>query len=294
VTVNKTRSLRRRKILEARVGIPADDIDSYPDPRLDASWAAHYAEDLFQRACEMVRPLVEDTTWKIFMRVYVDRQLPATVAREFGVSRNKVYVAQCRCLARVRAIVGPKAVVGAEYDLHCHLTEKRVAACDLVVLFKEFPHTDFLARAEELVDLAVRTHRGEIRPVMRTFDCRTLQGAFMTNQPLGRAFVDRIMAMEGKDGVLSISVAHGFSAGDVPEVGTRTLVITDGDPDKASRLAVLPPTKTLAIKTPSDGCLRHNRLTSIHLRMNMSSNPCARTASSTRWKFSRQTRRVRA
>jgi microcystin degradation protein MlrC len=45
------------------------------------------------------------------------------------------------------------------------------------------------------------------------------------------------MAMEGKDGVLSISVAHGFSAGDVPEVGTRTLVITDGDPDKASRLA---------------------------------------------------------
>jgi microcystin degradation protein MlrC len=140
-------------------------------------------------------------------------------------------------LARVRAIVGPKAVVGAEYDLHCHLTEKRVAACDLVVLFKEFPHTDFLARAEELVDLAVRTHRGEVRPVMRTFDCRTLQGAFMTNQPLGRAFVDRIMAMEGKDGVLSISVAHGFSAGDVPEVGTRTLVITDGDPDKASRLA---------------------------------------------------------
>ena len=105
VTVNKTRALRRRKILEARVGTPADDIDSYPDPRLDASWAAHYAEDLFQRACEMVRPLVEDTTWKIFMRVYVDRQPPATVAREFGVSRNKVYVAQCRCLARVRAIV---------------------------------------------------------------------------------------------------------------------------------------------------------------------------------------------
>jgi hypothetical protein len=51
------------------------------------------------------RDLVEDTTWKIFMRVYVDRQPPAAVAREFGVSRNKVYVAQCRCLARVRAIV---------------------------------------------------------------------------------------------------------------------------------------------------------------------------------------------
>jgi microcystin degradation protein MlrC len=140
-------------------------------------------------------------------------------------------------LARAREIVGPKAVVGAEYDLHCHLTQKRVAACDVVVLFKEFPHTDFLARAEDLVDLALRAARGEIRPVMAMFDCRTLTGAFMTNQPMGRALVDRIMAMEGHDGILSISLAHGFSAGDVPEVGFRVLVTTDGDRTKAETLA---------------------------------------------------------
>jgi microcystin degradation protein MlrC len=140
-------------------------------------------------------------------------------------------------LARARAVVGPEAVIGAEYDLHCHLTEKRVAACDLVVLFKEFPHTDFLARAEDLVDLAVRTARGEIRPTMAMFDCRMLNGGFMTNQPKGRAFVDRLMAMEGKDGILSISIAHGFSAGDVPEVGTRVLVTTDGDAAKATLMA---------------------------------------------------------
>ncbi len=140
-------------------------------------------------------------------------------------------------LARARAIIGPKAILGAEYDLHCHLTEKRVAACDVVVLFKEFPHTDFLARAEDLVDLALRTWRGEIKPTMAMFDCRSLSAAFMTNQPAGRALVDRIMAMEGKDGVLSISLAHGFSAGDVPEVGFRVLVTTDGAPEKAKRLA---------------------------------------------------------
>jgi microcystin degradation protein MlrC len=140
-------------------------------------------------------------------------------------------------LARAREIVGPNAVVGAEYDLHCHLTRKRLAACDVVVLFKEFPHTDFLARAEDLVDLALRTARGEIRPVMEMFDCRTLGAGFMTNQPMGRALVDRIMAMEGRDGVLSISLAHGFSAGDVPEAGFRTLVITDGDRAKAGAIA---------------------------------------------------------
>lgn len=105
VAVNKTRELRRRRGLDDRVGAACDDLDSLPDPGGIATWKARYAEDLFRRACEMVRPGVEDTTWRIFMRAYVDRQPPAAVAREFGVTRNMVYVAQCRCLARVRRIV---------------------------------------------------------------------------------------------------------------------------------------------------------------------------------------------
>ncbi|GAB4183131.1 MAG: M81 family metallopeptidase [Thalassobaculales bacterium] len=140
-------------------------------------------------------------------------------------------------LARAREILGPRAIIGAEHDLHCHLTPKRVAACDLLILFKEFPHTDFLARAEELVDLSLRAARGEIRPVAGLFDCRLLGGGFMTNQPQGRAFIDRITAMEGRDGVLSISIGHGFSAGDVPEAGTKVLVYTDGDAARAAALA---------------------------------------------------------
>lgn len=69
-------------------------------------------------------------------------------------------------LARVRSVVGPGVVVGAELDLHCHLTETMVRASDLLVFYKEYPHTDTYARAEELVDLALRTARGEIRPRM--------------------------------------------------------------------------------------------------------------------------------
>lgn len=140
-------------------------------------------------------------------------------------------------LASARGIVGPDCVIGAEYDLHCHLSPKRVAAADVSILFKEFPHTDFLARAEELVDLCLRAARQEIRPTTAVFDCRTLSSGFMTNQPVGRAFIDRVMAMEGKDGVLSISISHGFSAGDVHDCGGKTLVITDDDPAKAQTLA---------------------------------------------------------
>ena len=42
-----------------------------------------------------------------------------------------------------------------------------------------------------------------------------------------RGLVDRIQALQGRDGVLSISIAHGFPSGDVPDSGVRVLVITD-------------------------------------------------------------------
>jgi microcystin degradation protein MlrC len=43
--------------------------------------------------------------------------------------------------------------------------------------------------------------------------------------------------MEGQDGVLSISIGHGFPWGDVPDMGTRMLVVTDDRPEGGARLA---------------------------------------------------------
>src|SRR5579863_1204814 len=69
-------------------------------------------------------------------------------------------------LERVRAIVGPDIVIAAELDPHSHLTAKRVANADILASFLEFPHTDFVERAEHVVDLALKAIRGEIKPKM--------------------------------------------------------------------------------------------------------------------------------
>jgi microcystin degradation protein MlrC len=58
-----------------------------------------------------------------------------------------------------------------------------------------------------------------------------------TSREPARGFVDRLQALEGRDGVLSISVTHGFPWGDVPEMGTKLLVYTDGDQAQADALA---------------------------------------------------------
>lgn len=140
-------------------------------------------------------------------------------------------------IERARAIVGPDCIIGVELDPHCHLTLKRVGLADIIVLYKEFPHTDVVDRAEEVLDLTLATIRGSIKPVMSLYDCRQIS-SYPTTLPLMRAFVDRIKGMEGRDGVLSISVAHCFPYGDVPELSGRVLVIADGDKAKANALAM--------------------------------------------------------
>jgi microcystin degradation protein MlrC len=57
-----------------------------------------------------------------------------------------------------------------------------------------------------------------------------------TSQPL-RSFVDRLAGYEGREGILSVSLAHGFPYADVPDVGAAMLVVADGDVTRAAALA---------------------------------------------------------
>lgn len=140
-------------------------------------------------------------------------------------------------LTRVREIVGPDILVCAELDPHSHLTNKRVDAVNFFVVFKEFPHTDFVDRAEDLWRIAIDTLEGRVKPVMSVFDCRMID-VFPTSREPMRSIVDRMMATEKQDPeVLSLSVIHGFMAGDVPEMGTKTIAVTDGNAAKGVALA---------------------------------------------------------
>ena len=140
-------------------------------------------------------------------------------------------------LTRIRDIIGPDILLCAELDPHSHLTAKRVAAVDFFVVFKEFPHTDFVDRAHDLWCIAVDTLEGRVRPVMSVHDCRMIDVFPTSRQPM-RGFVDQMMQIERDDPrVLSLSAIHGFMAGDVPEMGTKTIAVTDGDAELGAKLA---------------------------------------------------------
>ncbi len=139
-------------------------------------------------------------------------------------------------LAKVRALVGPDVPIGVELDPHCHMTEKMTTNADVIVIFKEYPHTDYRERAEELAEITSLMAQGKISPVMSVHECGMVELFQTTKEPM-LSFLNRVRALEGKDSVLSISLVHGFPWGDVPDLGSKVLVITDGNAEKGMALA---------------------------------------------------------
>jgi microcystin degradation protein MlrC len=141
--------------------------------------------------------------------------------------------------AQVRALVGPDVPIGVELDLHCHLTQLLVDNADAVVTYKEYPHTDQPERAEELFAIIAGAAQGSLRPVTALADCgpNGMIGVFHTTREPIRGFVTRMTGLEGRDGVLSVSLGHGFPWGDVADMGARVLVVTDGRPEQGAALA---------------------------------------------------------
>lgn len=139
-------------------------------------------------------------------------------------------------LAAMREVVGPEIPIGVELDLHCNITPAMTENATIIIACKEYPHTDFAARAEEVVALTEAAVKKEISPVM-WFERVPMLGYFHTTREPMRSFVDSLFDQEKKSGILSISLAHGFPATDFPGVGAGVLVVADGDMNCAKELA---------------------------------------------------------
>jgi len=138
-------------------------------------------------------------------------------------------------LVRVRAVAGADCVVGAELDLHSHLTPAMLDHATLILAYDEYPHTDIVERGEDLYRLCTAAARKETHPVMHAFDCR-MTGLFpTTSQPMCE-FVNELKAVR-RGAVLSTSLIHGFPWGDAADAGVKCLAVCDGDRKLAQDLA---------------------------------------------------------
>jgi RNA polymerase sigma-70 factor (ECF subfamily) len=90
---------------EQLLQVPSAEADG-PGPALPEE-----LEVLYRRALELLATDFEDDTWRAFWRVVVEGRPPAEVAEELHLSRNAVYLAKARVLARLREefqdLIGP-------------------------------------------------------------------------------------------------------------------------------------------------------------------------------------------
>jgi microcystin degradation protein MlrC len=133
-------------------------------------------------------------------------------------------------LTRVREVVGPGVPVGAELDLHCHVTKRMVEQATALVGYKEYPHVDIVDRMLDLFRILADATEGKVKPVISTFDCRMI-GLFPTTREPMRSFVDELTTLEGREGILNAWLGHGFPYSDVPDLGATMVVVSD---DKAA------------------------------------------------------------
>ncbi len=131
-------------------------------------------------------------------------------------------------LEAVRTQIGARMPVIATLDLHVHMTERMVEHATALLDVHEYPHVDCYERGYEAIDLAVRTLRGEISPVMHLVvlpmfipPTTSFHGpAFEVNQ--------RCHEWESR-GLLDVTFGHGYPHTDVPIISSSVLAIADRD-----------------------------------------------------------------
>lgn len=142
-------------------------------------------------------------------------------------------------LRRVRAALGPAAMIAASFDLHANLSPGIADALDVLVSYRTNPHWDLAPSGFRAGNRLIRASRGQIHPVHAWRKLPVVLGGGITIDFLApmRAIYRYMRKLERNPRVLTASffVVHPFTTAD--DLGWAVHVTTDGDQALADRLA---------------------------------------------------------
>ncbi|ONG46388.1 hypothetical protein BKE38_25425 [Pseudoroseomonas deserti] len=143
-------------------------------------------------------------------------------------------------MGHLRALLGPAVVIAVGLDLHAHVTDALLRACDIVTACKENPHSDVVEAGECAARLALDTLSGRIRPVTTMIKLPMLLpgGSETVDQPLGTLHAIARRAVAADPALLDVSIFNVHPFRDVPDMGQAVLAIADADDAAADRAAL--------------------------------------------------------
>ena len=186
--------------------------------------------------------LINSQTWnylknKILSEIKKSKKLDIVILGLHGamISSNCI---DCEgdLIKNIRNILGTKVIIGVTFDPHSHLSKKCLDNANIITVFKEFPHTDFVETAKNCINLCLKTFHKLINPKISSFDVKMMTILPTSKEPM-RSFVDKLRHLEKNKYALSLSVIHGFMAGDSPDIGAKIITITDDNKTKGDLLS---------------------------------------------------------
>ena len=143
-------------------------------------------------------------------------------------------------LAAVRDLVGSNIPVVATLDLHAHVTEAMVHNADVLIAWETYPHRDAFTTGERGARALLDILDGTLRPTMVMAKVPVLVSGVLGHTEGPGPFADTMRftkSFEQQAGVYSTSAFLVHPYLDLLSMGGGGLVITNGDPAEAERLA---------------------------------------------------------
>jgi len=207
--------------------------------------AATAALDLVPTLFTFAMPagLVEAESFQTLLATIASHAEPSTpfdgalVVLHGAMSVKGIDEADTKILRFVRRFLPRGAPIVATLDYHANISNALVDAADILVGYDTFPHADFFERGEEAALILGRLLDGVARPA-KAFRKLPLLPATVrqsTDAPPMSEVLDAAHEAESEPGILTCTVAAGYTYGDVPHLGASVLVY--GEPAAASAAA---------------------------------------------------------
>ncbi|MDI6838600.1 M81 family metallopeptidase [Ciceribacter thiooxidans] len=137
----------------------------------------------------------------------------------------------------VRSVVGKDTPVVATLDLHGNVSDRMVAAVDLVIAYQTNPHVDMVARGREAAAALIEMLDG-LRPVasiIRLPVCPPTVTLLTEKGP----YADLMKYGQAKSGgeIMNVSILGGFAYADTPKNGLCIIVTARSDRARAEAVA---------------------------------------------------------
>ena len=135
--------------------------------------------------------------------------------------------AEGELLGEVRALAGPDVLLAATLDMHANVSPQMVAAADLMMCYRTYPHVDQRERALHMARLVQNVFEGAPRPrlvhVRRPMMDAANHGQTAPGQPMPR-LLQLAGEIEKREGIVCASLQIGFPWSDVADIGPNVVV----------------------------------------------------------------------